>query len=129
MRSAPPDLGPVAPVAVTRAGSSRPCRAAPARATAGACVRRRRRARAPRAARRARWSAGAQPAGVVTLGAAGRAGAEHPHEYWISGPRKDGADRLYVEPTPVEIDDDVREEYCTQICGRASRANDAVVNR
>lgn len=32
-------------------------------------------------------------------------------EYWISGPRRDGADRLYGEPIPVEIDEDVREEY------------------
>ena len=32
-------------------------------------------------------------------------------QYWISGPRKDGADRLYGERVPVEIDSDVREEY------------------
>ena len=32
-------------------------------------------------------------------------------EYWISGPRKDGADRLYGERLPIEIDEDVREEY------------------
>ncbi|MCW5772607.1 MAG: hypothetical protein KIT16_13275, partial [Rhodospirillaceae bacterium] len=32
--------------------------------------------------------------------------------YWISGPRRDGSDRLYPASTrPVEIDDDVREEY------------------
>ncbi len=31
--------------------------------------------------------------------------------FWISGPRKDGADRLYGEALPVDIDDDVREEY------------------
>lgn len=36
-------------------------------------------------------------------------------EYWISGPRKDGADRLYGERLPVEIDDDVRVEYWTGI--------------
>jgi hypothetical protein len=30
--------------------------------------------------------------------------------YWISGPRRDGADRLYGTPG-VEIDEDVREEY------------------
>lgn len=35
-------------------------------------------------------------------------------EYWISGPRKDGQDRLYVSAVPVDIDDDVREKYwCT----------------
>ena len=32
-------------------------------------------------------------------------------EYWISGPKKDGGDRLYGERVPIEIDDDVREEY------------------
>jgi hypothetical protein len=35
--------------------------------------------------------------------------------YWISGPRKDGTDRLYKSNEPVEIDDDVREEYWTHI--------------
>ena len=40
-------------------------------------------------------------------------------EFWISGPRKDGGDRLYGEPVPVEIDDDVRDEYWTQIRGRS----------
>jgi hypothetical protein len=50
-------------------------------------------------------------------------------EYWISGPRKDGADRLYGEPSPVDVDEDVREEYWTQIRGRPSRSNEAVANR
>ena len=36
-------------------------------------------------------------------------------EYWISGPRSDGEDRLYVSNLPVEIDEDVREEYWTEI--------------
>lgn len=36
-------------------------------------------------------------------------------EYWISGPKKDGGDRLYGERVPIEIDADVREEYWTQI--------------
>jgi hypothetical protein len=31
--------------------------------------------------------------------------------FWISGPRRDGADRLYGGAVPVEIDDDVRVEY------------------
>lgn len=39
-------------------------------------------------------------------------GGEH---YWISGPRQDGQDRLYVSTLPVEIDEDVREEYWTDI--------------
>ena len=38
--------------------------------------------------------------------------------YWISGPRKDGEDRLYGERIPVEIDEDVREEYWCEIRGR-----------
>ncbi len=38
--------------------------------------------------------------------------------YWISGCRKDGADRLYGEHLPVEIDEDVREEYWTKIRGQ-----------
>jgi hypothetical protein len=41
--------------------------------------------------------------------------AETHDEYWISGPRRDGEDRLYVSNIPVEIDDDVREEYWTEI--------------
>jgi hypothetical protein len=32
-------------------------------------------------------------------------------EYWISGPKKDGTDRMHGGRSPVEIDDDVREEY------------------
>ena len=41
--------------------------------------------------------------------------AETLDEYWISGPHLDGKDRLYVSNIPVEIDDDVREEYWTEI--------------
>jgi hypothetical protein len=37
-------------------------------------------------------------------------------ECWISGPRRDGLDRLYGKSALlVEIDDDVREEYWTEI--------------
>jgi hypothetical protein len=35
--------------------------------------------------------------------------------YWISGPRRDGADRLYGERIPVEIDDDAYDEYWREI--------------
>jgi hypothetical protein len=38
--------------------------------------------------------------------------------YWISGPRRDGADRLYGERLPIEIDEDVREEYWSAVRGR-----------
>jgi hypothetical protein len=50
--------------------------------------------------------------------------------YWISGPRKDGVDRLYGEANPpVEIDDDVRVDYWTVIRGEPSRADERTVNR
>jgi hypothetical protein len=43
-------------------------------------------------------------------------GNETGEEYWISGPRRDGLDRLYGKSAlVVEIDDDVREEYWTEI--------------
>jgi hypothetical protein len=35
--------------------------------------------------------------------------------YWISGPKKNGCDRLYGGSLPIEIDDDVREEYWSEI--------------
>lgn len=35
-------------------------------------------------------------------------------EYWISGPKKAGLDRLYLTPG-TEIDEDVREEYWREI--------------
>lgn len=38
--------------------------------------------------------------------------------FWISGPRKDGRDRLYDGSTkPVEIDDDAQAEYWADIRG------------
>lgn len=43
-------------------------------------------------------------------------------QYWISGPRRNGADRLYGERLPVEIDDDVRVEYWTDIRRRPDLA-------
>lgn len=49
--------------------------------------------------------------------------------YWISGCRKDGADRLYDEADPVYIDDDVREEYWTTIRGEPDRKNERISNR
>ncbi len=47
------------------------------------------------------------------------------NEYWISGPRKDGRDRLYGERVPVEIDEDVREEYWTTIRNLPERVKDS----
>ena len=40
---------------------------------------------------------------------------ETDEDYWISGCRKDGSDRLYGERIPIHIDDDVRVEYWTEI--------------
>ena len=37
-------------------------------------------------------------------------------DYWISGPKKRGVDRLYGTGH-VEVDEDVREEYWTEIRG------------
>ena len=38
-------------------------------------------------------------------------------EWWISGPHKDGEDRLYGGQRGVEIDEDVAEEYWRDIRG------------
>ena len=38
-------------------------------------------------------------------------------EYWISGPKKNGQDRHRCGAGPVEIDEDVREEYWVSIRG------------
>ena len=45
-------------------------------------------------------------------------------EYWISGCRKDGADRLYGERIPIEIDEDVRKEYWIEIRNQPERKNE-----
>jgi len=44
-------------------------------------------------------------------------------QYWISGPKKMGGDRLYGTPG-VEIDEDVREEYWRDIRKQPSRARE-----
>jgi len=36
-------------------------------------------------------------------------------EYWISGCHRNGADRLYGERLPIDIDPDVADEYWGQI--------------
>jgi len=42
--------------------------------------------------------------------------------FWISGPRKDGQDRLYSDSSAlVEIDPDVAEEYWREIRGERFR--------
>jgi hypothetical protein len=50
-------------------------------------------------------------------------------EYWISGPKKDGKDRLYGQSVrPVEIDEDVREEYWSKIRGIPQAHNRKTAN-
>ena len=44
-------------------------------------------------------------------------------EYWISGPRKNGGDRLYGTPG-VEIDEEVREYYWTEIRKQPQRGKE-----
>ena len=44
---------------------------------------------------------------------------ESGEDYWISGPHKDGGDRLYGERLPIFVDDEVSDEYWTQIRGQA----------
>jgi hypothetical protein len=46
-------------------------------------------------------------------------------EYWISGPKKNGEDGLYG-PRPTPIDEDVREEYWTNIRQRPDKKNQTV---
>ena len=45
--------------------------------------------------------------------------------YWFSGPRKDGNDRKGVSlSVPIEIDEDVRVEYWTEIRGQPARVTE-----
>jgi hypothetical protein len=46
-------------------------------------------------------------------------------EYWISGCKKNGSDRLYSGT--VEIDDDVREEYWADIRNLPDKKNQKVI--
>jgi hypothetical protein len=43
--------------------------------------------------------------------------------FWISGPKRDGRDALYGGRAPVEMDDDVREEYWRDIRRQPERVN------
>ncbi len=54
--------------------------------------------------------------------------SENGEQYWISGCKKDGSDRLYGERTPIEIDDDIREEYWTKIRNLPENKNIKVIN-
>ena len=45
-------------------------------------------------------------------------------DYWISGPKRRGGDALYGGSTPIEIDDDVREEYWRDIRRQPERIHE-----
>jgi len=48
---------------------------------------------------------------------------ETDEEYWVSGCKKDGSNRLYAERVPVEIDEDIRETYWTEIRNQPGRTD------
>ncbi len=52
---------------------------------------------------------------------------ESSDEYWISGCKKNGQDRHWAGSGPVEIDDDVREEYWTEIRGQPENKDRRVI--
>jgi hypothetical protein len=45
-------------------------------------------------------------------------------DYWISGPKRRGGDGLYGGGMPIDIDDDVREEYWREIRGQPERVRE-----
>lgn len=47
-------------------------------------------------------------------------------DYWISGPKRRGGDALYGGSTPIEIDEDVREEYWRDIRRQPERVHETV---
>ncbi len=48
--------------------------------------------------------------------------------YWISGCRKDGADRLYGERLPIYIDEDIQEEYWSEIRNMPEMVGTKIIN-
>ena len=48
-------------------------------------------------------------------------------DYWISGPKRNGGDALYGGRSPIEIDEDVREEYWREIRRLPNRVRERVV--
>lgn len=48
---------------------------------------------------------------------------ESGEQYWISGCKANGEDRLYASNKPIFIDEDVREEYWTTIRKRPELVN------
>ena len=43
--------------------------------------------------------------------------------FWISGPKRNGEDALYGGNAPIDIDEDVREEYWREIRGQPERVS------
>jgi hypothetical protein len=44
--------------------------------------------------------------------------------FWISGPKRNGGDTLYGSGAPIEIDEDVREEYWRDIRRQPERVRE-----
>jgi hypothetical protein len=47
-------------------------------------------------------------------------------DYWISGPKRAGGDALYGGSIPIEIDEDVRDEYWRDIRRQPERLHERV---
>lgn len=47
-------------------------------------------------------------------------------DYWISGPKRRGGDRMYGSALPIGVDEDVRTEYWRDIRGQPERIHDGV---
>ncbi|MDB5013692.1 MAG: hypothetical protein JWQ25_1894 [Daejeonella sp.] len=54
---------------------------------------------------------------------------ESGESYWISGCKKDGADRLYGERLPIYIDEDVQLEYWIEIRNLPNHVDTTVINK
>lgn len=45
-------------------------------------------------------------------------------DYWISGPKRRGGDRMYGSNLPIKVDEDVRTEYWRDIRAQPARISD-----
>jgi hypothetical protein len=48
--------------------------------------------------------------------------------YWISGPKREGGDRLYASALPVEVDEDAWDEYSCKIRDEPDRRNQSTAD-
>jgi hypothetical protein len=62
---------------------------------------------------------------IASDGKANYCDAESYEQYWISGCKRRGGDRLY--PGDIKIDDDIREEYWTQIRNMPEKKDQATI--